>query len=119
MAHRNREISSVHPAAHLPTLADIAHMTLPERRVAIAAWVSWFNGHRDRVDPEFERELDRALSDLERDQTRHDDVLELQNRFDEWLATAGLVGEGQGPDEKEHSPEAEIENMAREDGAAE
>jgi hypothetical protein len=86
--------------------------------VAIAAWVSWFNGHRDLVDSEFEAELDRALSGLEQDQTRHDDVVELQSRFDAWLATAGYVGRGEGPDEADHGPEAEIQNMRPKPGAA-
>lgn len=75
-------------------------MDLPERRAALAAWVTWFNGHRDRVSRELEELLDETLKDLDRDEAPPVDVEALQERIDEWLLTAGSVGKGRGPDEE-------------------
>lgn len=97
----NPPFSSVDPSAHLPRLSAVAQMEPPERRAALALWITWFNTHRERVEPELERELDRSLIALDRTLVQQDDMDALQNRFDQWLETAGTVGKGRGPAEDE------------------
>jgi hypothetical protein len=56
--------------------------------------------------PQLELELRDALGQLERDSTSSR-LFDLQSRFDQWLKTAGDIGEGQSPDEVDDSLEEE------------
>lgn len=104
MTESNRQsFDPVDPSAHLPSFSSLAHMPRDEQRAALALWVIWFNSHQDLVHPELERELDRALARLDREEVSAGDMAALQERFNHWLETAGTVGQGRGP--AENNPE--------------
>jgi hypothetical protein len=96
-----REISDVDPSAHLPLLTDVAKMEPKKRRQALALWVTWFNSHGDKITPELEQELDNVLEAVSRVDVNPEQMEKLQQRFDQWLKSAGRVGVGRGPSESE------------------
>lgn len=98
------EISSVDPSAHLPLLSQVVQMERKERSQALALWVNCFNSHRDKISPELERELDHVLEVADREDVDVGQIEKLQNGIDQWLESAGQVGEGRGPDEPESPP---------------
>lgn len=101
MTEINRpDFAPVDPSAHLPSFSSIAKMPRKEQHVALAAWVAWFNSHQDLVEPELERDLDRALSTLDRQLVSAEQMETLQARFNHWLESAGTVGRGRGPAEE-------------------
>lgn len=77
--------SSVQPSAHLPRLADLAHLPLPERRAALDGWIVWVNAHRPELDPERERELDAALQELESTTTSGGNTARIDAKLDDFL----------------------------------
>lgn len=86
-----REISEVDPSAHLPLLSDVARMEPRKRRQALAHWVTWFNSHGDKITPELEREFDSVLEAVSRVDVDAEQMEKLQDRFDQWLKSAGRV----------------------------
>lgn len=84
----------------LPSLATLRALSLEEREEALEAWVSWLNANRHLVSPNFERQLDQALHDLRADTVRDSVLIDLDDRFNDWLASAGRPGVGRGPDEE-------------------
>ena len=98
MTEKNRQtFAAVDPSAHLPSFSSIAQMPREEQRAALGLWVIWFNSHQDLVEPELERELDRALLTLDRQHVSPEQIETLQKRFNQWLETAGTIGQGHGP----------------------
>jgi hypothetical protein len=65
---------------------NVAEMELSVQHAALAQWVAWFNGHRNEVSPQLERDLNRVLHAMDKNQVETDDLREIQLSFDDWLA---------------------------------
>lgn len=95
-------IPHVHPSVPLPSFVQLRSLPLEEREKALQGWVVWLDANRHRVPATFEGLLDQALVDLRQETVNEEPLLDLDERFREWLGSAGKVGKGHGPDE---SPE--------------
>lgn len=78
----------------LPPLSRVHRLTPEKREEALAAWVTWVNGNRDRVGPELEKKLDQALAELRESRRPSVDLDSLHSQLDGWLEQAGSVGAG-------------------------
>lgn len=87
-------------SASLPPLSTVRALPLPERELALEQWVSWLNVNRHAVSLRIERQLDKALHDLQADAVPESDLSELDEQVAHWLETAGRPGEGRGPSEE-------------------
>lgn len=88
-----------HSSISLPSLRKLSSLAPGERENALAGWVSWLNVNRHRVSISFERDLDQALLDLQDERVSDNVLQDLDERFARWLESAGIPGEGRGPNE--------------------
>ncbi len=95
--------SNVSPRDQLPALGRILDLTPTERELALEKWVSWLNGNRHRVSGQLEQQIDRALSELQEDRTPSVDISSIETMFDQWLESAGHIGEGESPDDPQET----------------